>query len=227
MSEPTKTYTGVLNQLAVITFGYMCACVWLLCEWAPELKIGPIIAVNGLGVSIPAYWLGGVVLAAFVFRLTKLHDRISDWFGLRKRYDYTHIISPLYIGSKPNAPLPPRNRIIERRHKIMRSIFYRYTRVEGDGIIDGHFVEMAWESLRWFWAIVEALAVTVFFVVFCVIAGEMRAASMFGLLLLLLIILYPIAKKHCILQTANEVAEILSDPARQNEISQSFDEVLR
>lgn len=228
MSEPAKTYTAILNQIGGITLSVMCACVWLANQWAPALlaSTGPQIEVDSLKISIPAYPLLGAVILAGIFRLIKLHDRISDLFGIRKRYDYKHIIRPLFLGSKPGAPFPAPEKLHMKRREIMRATFYVYTQESGDEVIDGHFVEMVWESLRWLWAIVEAIAVLIACSVLCLVLGELGAALKFGLLLMLLGSLYPVAAKYSARQTSNEVTEILRSPARCGKIAAAFDEIL-
>lgn len=228
MSEPAKTYATVLNQIGLYTFSVMCVCVWLADSWAPALFVsaGPQIELEWLKITLPAYPLGVCVFLALVFRLIKLHDRISDLFGIRKRYDYEHVIRPLFVGSKPNAAFPSPEMIHANRSTIMRRTFYVYTQNSGDEVIDGHFIEMVWESLRWFWVVLEAIAVLFAFTFLCLVFGEMSAALKFALILIPAGALFVVAEKHCIRQTNNEVSEILSNPSRRSKIAAAFDEIL-
>jgi hypothetical protein len=230
MAEPTTTYAGVLNKVALFTFCYLCACTWLLSQLAPGLPAngGPLIEIDLLKISVPGYWLGALLLTALLFRVIKLHDRVSDITGLRKRYDIKYIIEPLFRESKSGQPLPEANLMVTHRREIMRQIFYKYTSVDSPNGIDTHFIEMAWEALTWLWVVVEAATVSLLFGLLCLAIGRLSAAVVYaGLFALLVVVFALLAEKNCIRQTQGEIDEILSDEARRKEIASSFDAIFR
>lgn len=169
----------------------------------------------------------GVVILTILFRVVKLHDRISDVLGIRKRYDYENIILPLYLGvNGPNAIRPDPEKVHLSRARIMRASFYRYTNGKDPLSIDSHFVEMAWESLALYWGITEAIFIQLILALAMTISGALRLGFYFGLLVTVLGALYLLAERHCIRQTSQEVGEILASPDRRNQIKAAFDEIL-
>jgi hypothetical protein len=224
-----KTYTGLLGAVAVVTFSVICMCSWLLGQWAPSLKDagGPPVGMGFVKLDVPAYWLLAAIVSGFVFRLIKLHDRVSDIFGIRKHYDFDYIIIPLFRGSKgPNVPTPNLQLFHERRRQIMRAIFYQYTNGGSPNSIPSHFTDMVWESLWLFWSLVEAMVVVIAFTLLSLIFLEFEAALYFALFAGALLAIIPVAHLFCVRQTTAEVDEILSSPARRAEISTAFDEIL-
>ena len=229
MPNSPISYAAVLRQLALITFGYLCFCFWLLSELEPSLKTnaGPLIEVAFLKISIPAFWLIFALAAALIFRLTKLHDRVSDIVGIRFRYDLKYVLLPLFSGTHIPEDLRTSPKLFANRTKLMRAIFYKYLRPETQNSIPAHFIELAWDSLLWYWAVVEALVITFLFTMFCLLwEAHIKSTLAYCALLLFLFIAYYLSKQSCIRHTTNEVDAILEDQGRKLEITTSINEIL-
>lgn len=224
-----SNYLGALRQVALCTFVVLMFSAWLITTMKPDWaeQAGPECAVPLVNLRISSGFAVGAVLLTLLFRIVKLHDRISDVLGIRKRYDYENIILPLYEGVNAlHIVHCDPEKIHESRARIMRSVFYRYTNGKDPLSIDNHFVEMAWESLALYWAVTEALFIHLCLALALLVLGAFALAFYFGLFVIVWAILYVLAERHCIRQTNQEVTEILSSPERRKQIKASFDEIL-
>jgi hypothetical protein len=95
-------YPGMLNKISTFTFAASILAVWLVrAEFRPVdvllARLGiPIPVQSGLliplGIVLPAF------LIAFLSRVFKLHDRLSDLFSIRQRFDIAAILFPLAVA---------------------------------------------------------------------------------------------------------------------------------
>src|SRR6266550_7831628 len=95
------SYPSMLNKIALFTLAVGIAMTWVLRSQAPtvELFLGRFdlpVEIEGnevaLGYVLPA------ILVAILFRVVKMHDRISDVLGTRQEFDLNEILVPLSIG---------------------------------------------------------------------------------------------------------------------------------
>lgn len=108
-------------------------------------------AFNPAGIAI-------ALCVALLSRAFKLHDRISDLLGIRRRFDVTHILLPLAskVGFQPNAKQI--QAIRKKRSDLMRAVFYKYASSRADNpLVDKHDIEHAIDSWSWFWWPVEGI----------------------------------------------------------------------
>jgi hypothetical protein len=94
-----------------------------------------------------------IVIALFCRAIT-LHDRISDFCGIRQKFDIEEILIPL--AEKSGINITPENRQVlkEKRSALMRLVFYNYAS-STDPKIDKHLIYKALDHWSWFWVIVE------------------------------------------------------------------------
>lgn len=225
-------YTKVLNHIGIFSFlGIIASAALLFMLGGQDVPRGPTIEVSLLVLKfpMPIPWAVFALAASIFFRIIKLHDRISDIGGIRKKYDIQYIIMPVFRAVFPGDAAPPRESVlVDRRRALMRAIFYKYAPgVPGKNIISDHLVAMAWESLCWFWVLTELACIALIFAVvslaFCVMSAFFAFLAIFCLLLLVCFV----SHCECIKQTAGEVEAILEDAARRDEIKRAFDDILR
>jgi hypothetical protein len=151
----TFACTMIVNAIAPGFFGF-------LESWDVEIKVGPIEKIKAGLVIIP-------FAVALPCRMFKLHDRISDLFGIRKRFDLTYVLRPLAktVGVEDSLDW----KVIQReRDKIMNRVFYAYASFN-EPKIRKQMVQTAADQWGWFWCCVEPLAVLVLFAIICAFMG--------------------------------------------------------
>jgi len=67
-----------------------------------------------------------IVWAGFFSHVLKLHDRISDVFGIRSRYDQKYILLPLANGILDRPSKELKLKIKSQRHNAMSNMFYKF-----------------------------------------------------------------------------------------------------
>jgi hypothetical protein len=131
--------------------------------------VGTLPYSNALNIS----GLAIALAVALLTRAARLHDRISDVLGIRKRFDQKHILFPLAtLVGQTLTPLQ-REAVIANQNDLMRDLFYRYasSRTETP-LVDKHEIEHALDSWSWFWVWIEA---AVFFAIAGIVAHLFHA----------------------------------------------------
>ncbi|MGQ0554922.1 MAG: hypothetical protein ACT4PN_03125 [Nitrospiraceae bacterium] len=220
-----ENYPDVLRRVFWTTLVIGIGCSIALAGASPELKkffdqlpyeaeLGSVKGLKLLHVVIPA-------VVALLSRIVKLHDRVSDVFGLRAFIDSEWILLPL--ARRSGAVLDDaRERTIRiRRKELMYKVFYPYVSLHASAI-DKQLVRSALDNYGWFWSVLEALVL----VVPTTIALCVMSWSGWSLLALVTsIVLMCLAWMQwgaCKCGTAAEVDAILDDASRRSQIATHF-----
>jgi len=158
-----KSYSAMLTKIATWTFFVALGVTvvlrvrWPLIDTALG-KLGPKVPIAGvefpLGTLVPAFAM------ALISRVTKLHDRLSDLLGIRRRFDRGEILLPLAAMSGAVLTLDQVEGIDAVRNNLMRQVFYAYASSDpSKSKIDTHYVTMALDQWTWYWIVLEALFV--------------------------------------------------------------------
>jgi hypothetical protein len=117
--------------------------------------------------------LSGIAIALVVAILTHMlhfHDRISDVFGIRRRFDRIHILVPLAKCVGSSVTIQKIAAIKAGRDQLMHKVFYRYASSRDDHpLVDKHDIEHAMNAWSWFWVCIEAAA---YFMIGAIIAWQ-------------------------------------------------------
>ncbi|MDQ0151019.1 hypothetical protein ACFO6R_13260 [Eubacterium multiforme] len=224
----SKSYEDMLNKIGIFTLGFL-VCGWYLILLSfPEFKklinnsIKNFFEISGsiklFSFTLPIVFVIPIFIA-LIFRIIKLHDKISNLFKIRLKYDLQYIILPLAEGS--NISINSINNIKENRSKIMNKIFYNYVGYENPQI-DKHLINMALDSLCWYWIVVEGLVVTSTTLSICIFSSRLGVIRFLILVLIFLIVSYILLEKSCIKKTESEIKAILDDEERKKYIEEFF-----
>jgi hypothetical protein len=134
--------------------------------------IGALPYSNTLNVS----GLAIALAVALLTRAARLHDRISDVLGIRKRFDQKHILFPLAKLVGQSLTVLQRKAVIANQNELMRDVFYLYASSRSDTpLIDKHEIEHALDSWSWLWVWTEAV---VFFAIAGIVAHLFHAHTL-------------------------------------------------
>ena len=213
-----SSYKEMLTKIATFTFVSTVAGLGLLSYLIPDVssffRRWPVkIPVEGL--ELPLFIIVAGLVFAILARIIKLHDRISDIVGLRRRFDVAHVLSPMATSV---GVAVADGTLKKHRRELMRRVFYRYAS-SSQPVIDQHYVTMAMDQWSWFWVLVESIpiwmGVGVVLVVYDrYVAAGLIVAGLFGVAIMLTwswILSCKYAKQ--------QVDEILSDAGRRREIA--------
>lgn len=218
-------YSDMLQRIFYMTVASGFFCTILLAKASPTFQelinsistqadIGPIKNIKVLYVLIP-------FIIGAISRILKLHDRISDVFKIRLRFDTRFILFPLAQDAKIELTEDLKKKIKQNRVAVMYKVFYEYAGFKSP-VIDEQLVRTAADNWGWFWVFVESsiiFFVTAVLLVFlnkwyyvlfciCIILGEM-----------IFMIFQWSACKRC---ARRQIDAILSDCNRKDKIAAHF-----
>ena len=221
-SQP-KNYNEMLTKIMIFTFCISLVFVAVVAHDWPTLwnLLHPswlTFNVDVLGLkNVPTAYLIVAFLISLAARISKLHDRVSDLFGIRERFDLHEILTPLAGGVGIPIDLNRRNRLIERRDQIMGDIFYRYASSTNPSI-DKHLIWTALDKWSWFWICIEGTTVGTVAFVLLLSVGVFRSAAFVGAIIFVATLAATQVNRTCASAAHSQVREILRDPQRRTDI---------
>jgi len=224
-----ESYSDMLKRIfaATLAVGIICtvavagvspAVREVLESWDAEAGIGILKGVKALYVLIP-------LLLAVLTRVFLVHDKISDLFGLRRRFDIQNILKPLAEGVGFPTTGKRWLEIRTNRDLLMRRTFYPYASFK-DPKIDGQLVRTAADRWAWFWCMIEPQVVLLITgIIFAVLKawvwlGVVCAAM--AVLILIALVLWPQLRKGA----ESQVADILTCENWKTQIRAALNDVL-
>lgn len=187
-----KNYEQVLQKLALYLF---------LSSWLVAYQLRSIPQIEGLARDLQAVipqapalapyltWLPainplGILFAAILTLLAyvmQLHDRLSDFFRIRQRFDINCILLPLAVLTGATLSSNKLNCLRTNRDTLMRAVFYRFASSSSERpLVDRHDIQHALSAWSWFWIMVEGSAVATLGFTIAVGFGVWGTASLLG-----------------------------------------------
>ena len=181
----------------------------------------PIPLVGGLSLPL------GTVLPAFLLatlsRIFKLHDRISDLFLIRQRFDVSEILFPLAIGSGASLNGDQIRAIKRDRESLMYKVFYKYaSSTPGKAVIDSHYITMALDQWCWYWIVLEVTFLAFVLAATFLLTGRYFLAAIFFAGVLAAVGVLQLIRNLCSDYALQEVEAILEESGRKLEIAEVF-----
>ncbi len=221
-AEP-KNYNEMLTKIMLFTFGISLVFVAVVAHAWPALwnLLHPTwltFNVDVLGLKdVPTAYVIVAFLIALAARISKLHDRVSDVFGIRERFDLHEILTPLAGGVRIPLDFTLRDRLIQRRDEIMGDVFYRYASSTNPAI-DKHLIWTALDKWSWFWVCIEGTTVGAFAFILLLVVHAFRSASFVGAVIFVTTLAATQVNRACASAARSEVREILKDAQRRTDI---------
>jgi hypothetical protein len=160
-----KNYSEMLWKIALADFWLTLACTFLARQdpWVESLfsqiEHLPGFKEFATAVKAPAINVGGFAIALTVLifsRVTRFHDRISDFFKIRARFDRANILLPLAVMSGVHMTARQIQNLKRDRHPLMRETFYKYASSRSEKpLVDKHDIESALEAWHMYWVALE------------------------------------------------------------------------
>jgi len=213
----------MLTKIMVFTFGISLVLVAVVAHNWPALwnLLHPnwlTFNIEVLGLkNIPTAYLIAAFLIALVARISKLHDRVSDLFGIRARFDLHEILTPLAGGAAIPVDLRLRERLIQHRDQVMGDVFYRYASSTNPAI-DNHLIWPALDKWSWFWICIEGTSVGTIAFILLLSVGAFPSAAFVGAGIFVGTLVSTQVNRACASAAHNEVREILGDVQRRTHI---------
>jgi len=187
-------------------------------------SFGALLATFPNSGSLNLAGLIVAVLVAVLCHVAQLYNRISDLFGIRRRFDRDHILVPLATRAGVGRAQEKVESILKIRHSVMDDVFYRYASSTDVAPLAGrHNIEQALGAWSWFWAGVECF---IFLILGALIACLFSATVLaWAFVILASIVFIGTTLQHSRLPkyARSQVDAIASDPAAIQAIKGRFD----
>ncbi len=226
--KSANSYKDMLTIISISTFLFLVGLITLARYRFPEFDLlldqfsADIKVINlpiPLGTIIPSF-----ALTIAISRMIKLHDRLSDFFGIRRRFDIEIILIPMAqkVGAKRTSQ--EREILLRHRSDLMRKVFYRYISVfSPERAIDEHYITMAMDQWTWFWVCIEAAFLCLLAVPIFLLAKDFIISIILIGAVLFLVLLMFLNWQQCKKWAEEEINELLRDEGRRSSVKQEFD----
>lgn len=217
-----KDYSEMLKKIATTMFFVSLLVIVVLSHtfvdislYMESISFGFIYKFGGFELYISYFYLP--TLFALAENIFKLHDRISDLFHIRFRFDKNVIIAKFLLELQMQDKLNKVNK--KNRNQIMYNIFYLYASSTSPKI-DRHFIDMALGVWSWYWIILDT--VVCFFissVIWLTYSFSWKPCLvLIGIIIVCLLAMFVIKKFQCSKYALLEIDAILKIKNSRNDI---------
>ncbi len=219
--ETPKNYPDMLKKIAWTMFFIVLIGLFIVAQYDQKFSdfmkstaFNLTYEKDGLKLSISYIYIP--LLFALLENIFKLHDKISDIFFIRYRFDKFVIINE-YLKS---LQMPDKIKKVNKKNRdnIMIEIFYKYAGYASP-VIDSHLVYMALGNWSWYWIIIDTLIVSIVLggLMLYLEYSHLKLLLILGLLLSLYLISIIIKNIQCKKSAISEVKAILANTKRKKE----------
>lgn len=159
-----KNYMEMIEKISKSTFVVLLFLLYALTcineeflSFLKKISFGAEYKFIGITLNLALFYLP--LLMGIFEHMFKIHDKISDLFGIRKRYDKNCIVLEIlkYIEVDNNI-----NSLSDKQIKnIMSIVFYRYAS-STNPIIDTHYIYLALNEWCWYWIVLDTTDLILF-----------------------------------------------------------------
>ncbi|MFY0636712.1 hypothetical protein [Maricaulis maris] len=223
-----KNYPEMLAKLSFFFFLSTAFCFFLMRYYIPPIAG----AFDTLAAQFPenlklwdlslsdAIPLVIAMVLAWLAHGIRWHDRLSDWFRIRQRFDMYQIVIPTALLVGANVDSARYERIMASRDHLMRQIFYQFAS-SGDGderIVSNHTLREALTTWSWYWVLLEAVSAFIPTAIILWLYGAYHAAFMLALGSIISIILMQYYYGETSRYAKSQVFDIVDDKQRSDQI---------
>jgi fatty acid desaturase len=223
-----KDYSGMLRRIACAAFVVCMLIAYLVLPPSSTAVHQSLESLNlpmpseflGFKGLLPLYFIVGVA-GLLVSRVLHLHNLLSDWLGIRKRFDCEFILRPLAERIGINLSEASINAIEKNRTILMQRAFYEYANPHNP-LINEHLIQRSLDYWSWYWIVIES-------VFFCLIGLGVSIALCNPvavgvllpsvLVLFLMTLVYPTRRSRA---ARAQIDDILRDSSRERAVMETF-----
>lgn len=228
-----KDYDDVLKKVAGASF-YITYIASFFLRDAPGLEpyvsalessgpLGSLLNKFPDAVQVNVTGFAVALLVAILSYNMKIHDRISDIFGIRKVFDRRYIIAPLALRVGVSLTPSQFENFDANRHEIMRAVFYKFASSRAPNpLVDRHEIEHALSAWTVLWILVEGILLLSLSAAIAWWAGSPLVAGNFVLVVGFFLLLCIPQSYRLRRYALAEVEAIASDPEASRQVREKL-----
>lgn len=214
----------MLTRIAIVQFFVALALLFWLAHTIPEIK--GVVEIGALeievkNVKLKLGYVVGAAIFAFLSRMLKLHDRISDVLGIRRYFDVHVILLPLAAAVGVRLGAQGLRRVPSERRSLMYDVFYAYVG-RNTPAIDPHLIEAALDIWLYYWILLEAQVFLLAAAVTAITFGHFGVAVIVVAVALSIALLLHVLARQSRSAALNELEALVQDEARVASIRSRF-----
>lgn len=229
-----ESYSEILQRVFWTTLATGLICTFVIAESSTAVKdflssLNVEIEIFSMKVPKTLYVLIPLIIA-FLLRILKLHNLVSNIFGLRVYFDVHHILTPLATGVKISLGETEMKILKFNRVLLMRNVFYPYAGYDTTSI-DTQLVRTALDNWGWLWVLIESSALLIIsllivFLLFIASQGTLWPGLTLLFVFVFEFILILVFWHRCVQSATEEIDAILSKPDCVTTITSHFRQYL-
>jgi hypothetical protein len=216
--DSPENYTEMIQKISKSTFFVLIIMLYVLSqinnefsEFLKSISFGGIYEFAGIKINLATLYLP-LVMGVFE-HMFKIHDKLSDLLGIRRKYDRNIIVAEFLKTAKNTISI--KSVTGKQVRSIMSSAFYRYAS-STNPIIDRHYILLALNEWCWFWIVLDTTLLLVCVSIPFLVSSFNASSVVFilitlGTLSLLMLLILLQVKSY----TLHEIEAILSDDDRK------------
>lgn len=222
-------YTEMLNKIGIFTFLLSFGFTWLVSQAVPSIGRflnSQHLTAEIISLHVPILYVAPAFVIGLFARIIRLHDRISDLFRIRARFEVYRILIPLCgsLGIPVNKSL--RDKLQHDRTNIMGETFYAYASWD-DPKITKHLVLAAADLWTWYWILLESIVLLAVTSTVLVVCRAYTTATFTLIALFLATLLFSTSFDVCGRRVDQQIGEIVMDEKRANALRAEFSKLNR
>ena len=218
------SYGEMLNKIGIFTFLSALVLTVVVANCVPSISTflnSDPTTVEIVGIKIPLLYALPPAILALLARIIRLHDKISDLFGLRARFDLYRILIPLCGALYISVDKDFRDKLQRRRKTAMERTYYAYASFE-EPKIPKALVLGAIERWTWYWILLElCLLLAVAGIVLFALHAYGGASLVFATLILAML-LFSTYDDVCGQLADAQIEDIVADAERAAKLKTEF-----
>jgi hypothetical protein len=225
--ERPTSYGEMLNKIGLFTFfltlGLTCVVAYFSPAAATFLN-SQHTTVEILTLKVPLLYVVPAVGIAILARIIRLHDKISDLFGIRAKFDLYRILIPLCGSVEISVDEEFREKLRSHRNSALAKTFYRYASFEEPKISRALVLE-AIDRWTWYWVLLEFTVVLLIADVTLLVLRAYAGASLISIAVFLPSLLFSTYDNVCGRLADAQIEEIVADDARAADLRTAFSQI--
>jgi hypothetical protein len=218
------SYSEMLNKIGIFTFLSALALTILVAYFVPSVSTllnSDPTTVEIASIKIPLLYVVPPAILALLARIIRLHDKISDLFGLRARFDLYRIMIPMSGSLQIPVDKDFRDKLLNRRKTAMERTYYAYASFE-EPKISKALVLSAIDRWTWYWVLLEFCVLLALTGIVLLAFSAYGGASLVFVVLVLAMLLFSTYYEACGRLADAQIEEIVADADRAKKLATEF-----
>jgi hypothetical protein len=225
--ERPTSYGEMLNKIGIFTLVSALGLTWVVSYFSPDaaafLKSQPT-TVEIHGLQVPFLYVAPALIISVLARIIRLHDKVSDLFGIRARFDLYRILIPLCGSLEIPVDKEFRDKLRSNRNSALAKTFYRYASFE-EPKISRALVLGAIDRWTWYWMLLEFTVVLLIADATLLKLSGYAGASLISIAVFLATLLFSTYDNVCGRLADAQIEEIVADDTRADDLRNAFSQI--